>query len=272
MGPALYMTAAVLFSMLTGWLAVRLMNRSAAARGGGWPSPVTTVLSLTCWTVLSVIACGLAFTTTNAFRTSLVVGNMERNSPFSAIARHDQDERARLRMAVSHGLDESGDAGMQAAVMASVSRELGPYLTERLRKAPDEVHLSLAPILADALGRATVVGPCVLPWDSASGGALRGADGHALMEWTDRMISTAPTSGPPLPADEVSAARRDIAERAIAAGADPDGIRAALVPDLRDRRRCAAVARMIEVVIRDEDRTRAARNMRIITAGMSMPG
>lgn len=273
MSAAAYVGFAILLSMFFAWLAVRIIMRSAASRGTGRPSVVVTLLAVGCWAFLSFVTLSLALSTTNTVQTSIIVSNMEGNAPFRAIAAHDQSERARLRSAVSAGLEAGKDGDMRKSVIDSVSAELRPYMNRRLAEAPDSVYLALAPIVADGMRKARSMGSCIVPGDRNGMDLRHHLDAERIMAWSETLIST--HSAHEARSTSILALERrrsDLIERYAKTGLPREQVARALTPDAPGIERCAAAATMLDGAVSDSDRRRGADDVRTILAGFELPG
>jgi hypothetical protein len=273
MSPAVYVIFSILLSMFFAWLAVRVVARNAAMSQSGRPSVVIVLLAVASWGFLSFVVVSLALSTTNTVQTSIIVANMEGNPPFRAIAAHDQVERARLRAAVSRGLEQGRDGDIRKTVMDSVSLELAPYMNRRLAAAPDSVYLGLAPIVAEGLRKARMMGQCIVPGDRAGADLRRHLDTAKIMAWSETLISIPPAARAQA-ADPTggAAGRMDLVDRAAARGVARDQAIAALTPDAPGTERCAAAADMLSAAASDRDRDRGARDARALLKGFVLPG
>lgn len=269
MSPVAYVIFAVLLSMFFAWLAVRVIMRSAASRDSGRPSVAITLLAVASWGFLTFVVMSLALSTTNAFQTSIVVSNMEGNPPFRAIAAHDQAERARLRAAVSQGLDRGQGGDVRRSVIDAVSNELRPYMNRRLAAAPDSVYLALAPVVAEGISKSRLMGRCTLPGDRRSAELRHQLDTKRIMEWSELLISTPPVGVSPRPD---ASARQDLVDRTVERGMTREQAVAALTPDAPGPERCGAAAAMLSASVADPDRARGARDARLLLAGFVLPG
>jgi hypothetical protein len=270
MGPTLFIVFSIAFSAFTAWLAMRVMNRSAVARGTDWPSPIVAVLAIGSWAVLSVVSLSLALSTTTRVRTAIVLRNMAGRPPFAAIASHDQEEWRRLAAAVSNALDSSSGMGMRDAVARSVSEELGSYMNRRLSRAPDGVYLALAPIVAEAERSSEALGGCVVPGDRRSGELLRHTDARRLFAWSTALVETPPALPAQAVPDRAETARRkaELARQEPRDGLSRVALAAAMVPDAQAPGRCAAAAATLDAAARNGD----ARDVRTLLDGLALPG
>lgn len=273
MSPVAYVVFSILLSMFFAWLAVRVVVRNAAASDSGRPSVVIVLLAIASWGFLSFMAVSLALSTTNTFQTSIIVSNMEGNPPFRTIAAHDPVERDRLRAAVSRGLDQGRNGDIRKTVTQSVSLELEPYMNRRLSTAPDGIYLELAPIVAEGISKARIMGRCTLPGDRNGADLRRHLDTARIMAWAERLVS-APPAEELRPTDPTggAAARMDLVDRAVARGMPRDQAIAAVTPDAPGPARCAAAAAMLSAAASDTDLARGARDARVLLKGFVLPG
>jgi len=273
MSPAAYVVFSILLSMFFAWLAVRVVARSAAASQTGRPSVVIVLLAIASWGFLSFVVVSLALSTTNTVQTSIIVSNMEGNPPFRAIAAHDLAERDRLRAAVSRGLEQGKDGDIRKTVMDSVSAELAPYMNRRLQTAPDSVYLALAPIVAEGMTKARLMGRCIVPGDRNGADLRRHLDSARIMTWAETLISTPPAARSQT-ADPTggAAGRMDLVDRAVARGVVREQAIAALTPDAPGNERCTAAAAMLTAAAADVDSIRGARDARVLLKGFVLPG
>lgn len=273
MSPVVYVTFSVILSMFLGWLAVRVIMRSAASRPSGRPSPLMTILAIASWAFLSFVSVTMALSTTTTARTAIIVSNMSQNPPFRSIAASDPAEWERLKAAVSTGVENGRDSDIQKSVIDAVSAELQPYMNRRMSTAPDSVYLALAPIIADGERKSRSMGTCVVVGDRDVERLRRHLDPKRIFEWSETLIRMPPAAmRPAVDPTELDRRRRDLIERAVQAGVPRADAQAAFTPDAQGTERCLASARMLEMAVADTDRRRGIADIRLMLAGLRLPG